>query len=36
MHYILILKALFGMMEDEGKEKKGMAFLCLIRNENRK
>ena len=23
-------------MEEEGKEKKGMTFLCLVRNENKK
>ena len=30
------IQALFGLMEEEGKEKKGMTFLCLFRNKNKK
>ena len=35
--FILWIKALFGLMEEEGKKKKkGMTFLCLVRKENKR
>ena len=34
--FILWIKPLFGFMEKEGKKKKGMTFLCLVRKENKK
>ena len=35
--FILWIKALFGLMKEEGnKKKKGMTFLCLDRKENKK
>ena len=34
--FILWIKPLFGLMEKEGKKKKGMTFLCLVRKENKK
>ena len=30
------IQALFGLMEEDGKENKGMTFLCLFRNKNKK
>ena len=33
--FILWIKPLFGLMEEEGK-KKGLTFLCLVRKENKK
>ena len=36
--FVLWIKALFGLIKEEGnkKKKKGMTFLCLVRKENKK